>query len=86
MDINNPEDRKKFNNFVQDAVDSLTREQSEREHRKAIADDVQETLDLDKATFNRAVRAIFNDDVEKKEAQADEMKELYDVYNNRNNG
>tara|TARA_Y100001973_G_C5169022_1_gene317899 strand:- start:751 stop:996 length:246 start_codon:yes stop_codon:yes gene_type:complete len=79
MDINNPEDRKKWKAFVNDAIDSLTKEQAEKDHRKQIAEDVKEELDVDKAQFNRTCSAIFKDNLDKKVQETEEIQNLVEA-------
>lgn len=79
MTLNNPEDQKKLKGFVQEAVDSLTREASEKEFRKEVAENAMKELDLDKKTFNNLVKRVYKRDIEKETTKIERVSELYEV-------
>lgn len=60
--LNNPSDRSKLENFIQEAVDSKTRIASENELIKDIKEDAKEKIGLDPSLFNDLVRISFKHD------------------------
>jgi translation initiation factor 2 alpha subunit (eIF-2alpha) len=66
---------------IQQGVDSLTREQGEKDYRKTLAEDVKEALDIKPADFNAKVKVAYDtmkamDDITKKKAIIDEVEAM----------
>lgn len=82
----NPEERKKFRNMLQEAVNSHYREEAEKELRRNIAERAKEELNLEKKQFNRLARVVYRDEIKKVEEEAEGISELYEVFTQRENG
>lgn len=80
--ITNPADLKKIKGEIDELINSLVRENSEKELRKEILDGLKETYALDKKTVNRIARDRYKDTHSKSIGEYETYEYLYDaIYN-----
>lgn len=85
--INNPADRKKFNDALQEISNSKTRISAERDLIKDIVDDLSEQFELPKKTINKLANIYHKQSFSKEEQEFDELQTLYEtIIAPQNNG
>lgn len=74
-----PPEREKINNAVDEAVDSLTRIQAEKDHMKDIVEVLKEDVGMKPALFNALVKQRFESSSSKNLEKHEEIVELDDL-------
>lgn len=75
----NPEQRKVLKGLVQESVNSLYREDAEKQLRKDIADRAADELEIDKKYFNKLCRTVFKDSLSELGEEAEVIANLYEM-------
>lgn len=75
----NPKDIEKIKVAIKSANDCLIRMQSERDEMKAIAEVMQEELNIPKKFFNRMVRVYNKASFDKEIKEVEEFESLYET-------
>lgn len=78
MMISNQEDRKKFNQALQEISNSMTRIAAEKDLIKEIVSDLSEKFELPKKTINKLAKIYFKQNFSQEAQQFDELETLYE--------
>lgn len=76
--ISNQEDRKKFNQALQEASNSMTRIAAEKDLIKEIVSDLSEKFELPKKTINKLAKVYHKQNFSQEAQQFDELETLYE--------
>jgi hypothetical protein len=76
--INNPVDRKKINDALQEVSDSMTRIGAEKDLIKTIVSDLSEEFQLPKKTVNKLARIFHKQNFAQESQEFDELETLYE--------
>ena len=76
--INNPVDRKKINDALQEASNSMTRIGAEKDLIRTIISDLSEEFLLPKKTVNKLARIFHKQNFAQESQEFDELETLYE--------
>lgn len=76
--INNPVDRKKINDALQEASNSMTRIGAEKDLIRTIISDLSEEFQLPKKTVNKLARIFHKQNFAQESQEFDELETLYE--------
>jgi hypothetical protein len=76
--INNPVDRKKINDALQEVSDSMTRIGAEKDLIRTIVSDLSEEFQLPKKTVNKLARIFHKQNFAQESQEFDELETLYE--------
>jgi len=75
--ISTPNDRKILKDAIREVSDSLTRTQSESEHRSSIYENLKDKVDISKSNFNKLCKRYFKQDLSEVQSETQELVDLY---------
>jgi hypothetical protein len=76
--INNPVDRKKINDALQEVSNSMTRIGAEKDLIRTVVSDLSEEFQLPKKTVNKLARIFHKQNFAQESQEFDELETLYE--------
>lgn len=76
--INNQVDRKKFNDALQEASNSMTRIEAEKDLIKTIVQDLSDNFQLPKKTVNKLAKIYHKQNFNQEAQEFEELETLYE--------
>lgn len=76
--ISNPDDRKKFNDALQEISNSLTRISAERDLIREIVKDLSDNYEIPKKTINKLAKVYYKQNFNQEAQDFEELETLYE--------
>lgn len=83
--ISNPEDKKKFQNAIQEISNSMTRTEAERDLINEVVKDLAEDFQINKKIIRKIARAYHKQNLAEEQTDHEEFVDIYEGVINSNN-